>query len=402
MVPGPGVAVSTGLCARFANRSASAGAWTASGEAPELPSVVAIGPLPPWITGQSIATEAIVARFRRELVDIHVVSTAPLDLGTKLLRRLSRLPRYVSALRSLVRHEASGWAYLAVDADSGMYFNILCAALGRWRGLRIMLHHHAYSYVSQTIPRMQVLAWVVGAEAVHVTLCRSMSIEMRQRYGSALRTVELSNAHVVRPRRPRHKARCGGFTIGHLSNLSIEKGLCVAIATFRRLLDAGIDARLRLAGPAANAEVAGIIEAVTAEMPGQVIYDGPLLGEAKERFFDEIDAFVFPSRYRHEAESIVLVEALAAGTPVIAYGQGCIPHLIGEACGLALHPSAAFEHAALALLVRWAQDRTALDHASAAARRQFEQLRLASEGQLAGLLRGMGVQERAGLEMERG
>jgi glycosyltransferase involved in cell wall biosynthesis len=57
-------------------------------------------------------------------------------------------------------------------------------------------------------------------------------------------------------------------------------------------------------------------------------YYGPVLGDAKKEFFAELNTFVFPTRYRNEAEPLVILEALMNGCPVVANNRGCIRSML--------------------------------------------------------------------------
>jgi glycosyltransferase involved in cell wall biosynthesis len=357
---------------------------------PEQPlSVIVIGSMPPWITGQSISTEAIVNRFRRDLTQVIVVNTTPRNFRPKWTRRLSRLPGYLLGLRTLLIGKPGSWTYIVVDADSGMYFNILCATIARLRRMQLLMHHHNYSYIAQLTTRMQLLTWIAGTNATHLTLCQIMSHELATQYPGVSRTCELSNAHLIGECSRATCTDTGQFVIGHLSNLSVEKGLITIINIMRHLEDAGVNAHLRLGGPAVDERAAQIIQAAKAEMPNRLIYDGPLYGQRKEDFYKKISVFVFPSTYRNETEGIVLLEAMSAGVPVIAYGQCCIPNLIGEWGGLAVPMEAPFEQMALPLLTHWAKNPDDLLDAARTARRRYERLRAESEDQLSELLQLM-------------
>jgi glycosyltransferase involved in cell wall biosynthesis len=347
--------------------------------------LVAIGPWPPFIVGQSIATAALARHLKRGGVRIRAVDTAPRNLGGKWAQRLSRVPRYVWALFALAAGCKAPWVYISVDAGIGVYVNILCAALARLRGSRVIAHHHNYSYIAQPSGRMALFCRAAGRDAVHITLCELMSRELRERYGRAIRhTLELSNTYTL-PRDTHAKAAPPErFTLGHLSNLSTEKGLPKVINCLRLLRQAGVDARLRLAGPA-DREAAAIIEAGKAEFRDDLSYEGPLYDTAKEEFYRGISVFLFPTEYRNETQGIVNLEALAAGTPTVAYGRCCIPRDIGETGGLVVPVGASFEEMALPRLLEWANDPAALEHASVASRGRFEELQRQGEEQLQSL-----------------
>lgn len=67
-------------------------------------------------------------------------------------------------------------------------------------------------------------------------------------------------------------------------------------------------------------------------------FHGAITGDAKWRFFAEADLVVLPSRVlesgRTEGAPVVAVEAMAAGTPLIATRVGGVPALVGDAACL--------------------------------------------------------------------
>jgi len=53
-----------------------------------------------------------------------------------------------------------------------------------------------------------------------------------------------------------------------------------------------------------------------------------------DAFLASLDAFVFPTTYTHEAEPLVVLEALSAGVPIAAFGRGCIGRMVPSSAGL--------------------------------------------------------------------
>ncbi|MFY8195373.1 MAG: glycosyltransferase, partial [Novosphingobium sp.] len=122
--------------------------------------------------------------------------------------------------------------------------------------------------------------------------------------------------------------------LGHLSNLSLEKGL-------DRFLSCGFgpdgtartDRRLVLAGAPSTPEATEALEKAALVLGDTLETHGAVSGERKAAFFRDIDLFVFPSLYRHEAQPLVALEALAYGKPVIALGFGYLAGLVGSTGG---------------------------------------------------------------------
>ena len=93
-------------------------------------------------------------------------------MGSGLVRQLRRLPRYLHAAMTLATARDIGWLYLAVNANFGIYINLLYAALARLRGLRIIAHHHNYAYIVRPLRRMALLT---GSWAPRLSMSRNAS-----------------------------------------------------------------------------------------------------------------------------------------------------------------------------------------------------------------------------------
>jgi glycosyltransferase involved in cell wall biosynthesis len=62
-------------------------------------------------------------------------------------------------------------------------------------------------------------------------------------------------------------------------------------------------------------------------VPGQIEYVGTISGNKKLRLFSEAKAFLFPIDWE-EPFGMAVIDALASGTPVIAYKHGAMPEII--------------------------------------------------------------------------
>jgi Glycosyltransferase len=109
----------------------------------------------------------------------------------------------------------------------------------------------------------------------------------------------------------------------HLSNLRIDKGLGRAIESLRAAVHAGLDVELLLGGPLAGQDEATLLQEGTREFGSRIRHVGALATEDVPAFLAGADLFLFPSLYRNEAEPLVVLEAMAAGVPVLMYAVGC-------------------------------------------------------------------------------
>jgi glycosyltransferase involved in cell wall biosynthesis len=71
------------------------------------------------------------------------------------------------------------------------------------------------------------------------------------------------------------------------------------------------------------------MQAVT-ELGDRLDYRGPLWNSDKNRFYCDIDIFIFPTLYANEAQPTVIFEAQAAGAFVAAFERGGISAQMSE------------------------------------------------------------------------
>jgi glycosyltransferase involved in cell wall biosynthesis len=126
-------------------------------------------------------------------------------------------------------------------------------------------------------------------------------------------------------------------TIGYLARLAPEKGLHVLVDAFIELRkrEATRDARLEIAGwlgdhnrSYAEAEFTKLREA---GLQDHYRYAGSIGRNEKLAFLHRLDVFSVPTTYR-EPKGLFVLEALAAGVPVVLPAHGAFPELI-EATG---------------------------------------------------------------------
>jgi glycosyltransferase involved in cell wall biosynthesis len=188
---------------------------------------------------------------------------------------------------------------------------------------------------------------------------------------------------IGRPRESSNKP----FRLGLLSALQASKGFDIAIDTFKSLRDAGMEVTLTLAGPVASSKDRRMIHETITSYPNRVRYLGPVYDSEKKKFFDEIDAFIFPTMT--ESWGLVLNEALGSGIPVITFDRGCTATVVGAEAGLLIDPTSSFVSAASQQVALWMENDNDYRGASRAAVAQAEHLRREGQLTLAAFVRHM-------------
>lgn len=353
-------------------------------------SVVVVGAFPPPVHGSAVSI-AMVAEQLNGRCDLTTLDTSPGTLRRSVGYHVIRLSRYLRSCAVLIRRlrVPNGRLYITVDAGLGIYYSIGLVALGRLLGYSVFIHHHSFAYIDKPTGRMALLARVAGPSSTHIFLCREMERRYRSHYPSATRALRVSNAWHIDPVAAPPPRHAGPLKLGHLSNLGPEKGLIDVLQTLRELLARGCKAQLVLAGPASSPETEETISAAQREFGESLDYRGAVYEGDKDRFYGDIDVFLFPTRYANEAQPYVVFEAMAFGVPSLAFSRGCLANDLSEGGGVSIATGESFPEKALPVLLDWAADREQLEAARATSLERFRSHREQAKIEFAALIAAM-------------
>jgi glycosyltransferase involved in cell wall biosynthesis len=173
------------------------------------------------------------------------------------------------------------------------------------------------------------LRWSLAIPDVIVLLAESER-EAYRSFATAKPLIVIPNAiDLAEYRAARPKSFEGsGIVLGYIGRLAAEKGVGEAIRAVAILQRSGFDGlRFRIAGSGPYERE--LRESVDREGLQEVVeFVGPVFGEAKARFWESIDLFVFPTA--REGLPYTILEAMASATPVLTTRVGCIPDTIQE------------------------------------------------------------------------
>jgi glycosyltransferase involved in cell wall biosynthesis len=263
---------------------------------------------------------------------IEVIDTSGTVDRSPLRYHLSRAQSHLRAILAVRRHRARpATVYLAGAGGGGLWYQLAVVVVARLAGCLIVFHHHNYSCVQRPRVALRLLIRAGGPRLRHVVLSERMGRELSRTYAAARDVLVCSNAGLLGPADPPSGKRpAGPLVLGHLSNLSVEKGLATVLATVRRLRGTGFPVRLLLAGPASGEEPAALVRSAEAEFGDALTYLGPIAAGDVDTFYRQLDVFLFPSTYRHEAEPLVVLEAARIGVPTVAFDIGTIRSLVAD------------------------------------------------------------------------
>jgi glycosyltransferase involved in cell wall biosynthesis len=324
------------------------------------------------VTGQTQAARKLLDSLA-EVTDVYSFNLLPDWKPSRWRRGIGKAVRSVLALFWLVAirfRSAEMSLFMMPSSGPGRWLEAVIGLWARCLGYRVYLRYPVYSYVNRRDLRIRLLVAAAGRKGGHFVLCPAMRRDFRATYPSAGPCHELSNGYRMRCQSPPgHDRPAGPLRIGHISNLTVEKGFDEVLDTYGRLREEGTPAELHIAGPFHSSTERAMIERARQRHDG-IRYRGAVYGKEKWEFFGGLDVMLFPTRYEHEGQPNVVVESLVAGVPVLSYARACVPGLLGDLGGLAFEPGEDFVANAAGVLKGWAEQPDVLRGARDRAARQ--------------------------------
>ncbi len=345
--------------------------------------VAFVGPLPPPVHGFSNICAMMLDLLKARMVVV-VFDRAP-KVSNRFLTILLQLAKPLLFLLVCLRRR-NVILYLALSGGSGQVIDCIYVLVSKLFGRRVFIHHHSFSYINAPSLINRCLFALIR-EDTHIVLSRNMGIALTGLYDlNAARVRVISNAAFYdtadsNMRVPNNTS--APIQIGFLSNITFEKGFVEFFGILTALRHRGIEYRAHIAGPLAPVARQTFAELLASS--SDVEYVGPIYGEAKERFYNQLDIFLFPTKYVNEAEPLVIYEAMRRAVHVIACDRGAISEMLDNGAGLVVTLDDVVE-AAVMHISQFTSDRIALTRARQLSLQQAQRIRSSSGVQLDNLL----------------
>lgn len=302
--------------------------------------MIFLADFPPPVHGMSLINLAALRLLKKYRMKFVVINTAP--NSDRIPRWLAKLFLFSLSCLKLIYHSIwvashnSRVLYRPINGGYGQVYDIVYIIIARVFRLKIIIHHHSFYYLNKKFFLSKLLFFVAGGGAFHIALGREMNDALKSLYGiSNNKIFSISNVAFFEKSVLSSKCESDQVRIGHLSNLTREKGLHIFLDVCRLFTDAGIPYRAFLAGPVSNSGDIATIEKACAEMQS-LSYMGPLYDKEKLDFYNDIDVFIFPSQYKNEAEPLVIYEAARSGLIVVATDVGCNASVLAKLGGFCI------------------------------------------------------------------
>lgn len=300
------------------------------------PGILVIGPTPPPHHGVSMATQAILEsdlarQFRLSLVDSadrrgieHVDKPDLYDAMLFVRQWCQVVTKLMTERPALVYLPISQWL-VGFVRDSLFILPGLCC------GARMVLHLHGSNfrhwYEGQSRPIQTFVRFILRRVAHVVVLGESFRGIFEGLIPVDRISVVPNGVHWEGPGKPVGDTAVGKrCRILYLGTVTRLKGVFVLLASIPQVVQVRDDVEFVFAGPwfrqEEESEASTFIHQHGLERC--VTFTGPVTTENdKRRIYESADVFVFPG-LQQEGHPLVVLEAMAAGLPVIYTNRGCL------------------------------------------------------------------------------
>jgi glycosyltransferase involved in cell wall biosynthesis len=240
---------------------------------------------------------------------------------------------YISLFSKLL-FNSRGVVYRPINGGNGQVYDLGYILFCRLFLNKIYIHHHSFNYLNNRSFLFSTLNKLAGNTATHIVLGERMGLLLSEHYGIDKSKIQIvSNLAFFEAQIETETINdVNKYRLGHLANLCTEKGVDIFIDVCRILQTFDIDFSAKIAGPFVDDIAKNIVLNAVNEIP-QIEYVGPLYAEHKSDFYSKLDCFIFPSKYKNEAEPLVLYEAALTGAFLIGTRRGCMQDVIHQLLG---------------------------------------------------------------------
>lgn len=344
------------------------------------PRVLVIGPVPPPYHGVAVMTRTLLDSGVTERFEVLHLDTSDrrdvsnigrLDFGNVQLALVhgTHFMRLLARGRMDVVYAPLSQNTLGFLRDSLFLLPALAA------GLPVVLHLHGGRYDefvrSAPFPVRGLARWIFSRATRIVVLGETLRGMLSGLAGDGQISV-VPNGVADTSLVSRDTSGGGRMRIIFVGNLIPSKGYAELLDAVQTLLDEGMDVAVTFAGAVVDAAIHERALAGVRYGNDRIRFTGSVDAAVRSELLAASDVLALPSHYGNEAHPLVLLEAMAAGLPVVSTHHAAIPEIVVDGTtGLLVEPrDTGGLAAALRRLAQRPDERLAMGRA---ARRRYEE-----------------------------
>lgn len=298
------------------------------------PRLIVIGPLPPPIHGVTVSTSLVLANtVLRDRFDVRHVDTSDHRDGANIGRwdvtNVAIGLKNVASLLRALRGER-GTVYLPISQSTAAFLrDSLLIRAAKLRGWRVAIHLRGSEIVRLYESHGRVFQWWARGTLARVTSAAVMGESLRDAFGGLVAPERVAVVPNGTPPPGSRRFESNGSTVLFLSNLRRRKGVvealeaaCITAAEVR-------DARFVFVGAWEDLQLERDLCARAAPFGDRIRFLPPVSGSTKDDLLSTASVLLFPPR-DPEGHPRVVLEAIAAGVPVVATDRGAIAETITD------------------------------------------------------------------------
>ena len=267
----------------------------------------------------------------------HNLIVTPLDepRGNGLLRKLHLLlwlPRHIRTLWKSIRKADA--VHALVPGDVGLIG--ICLSLlqkkklfvrhcGTWGKPDTVFDHLTFWLLEKIANNRNIVFATGGGEKPP----SPKNPNIKWIFSTTLTDKEISEIKIAKPWRPDDPLR-----LVNVSRLSKGKNIKAVIEAMSALLDSGLDVYLDVVGDGEERENLEVL-VNTLQIGNRVVFYGTIPHKDVLELLSKSHIFVFPTRVNEGFPKAVL-EAMAAGLPIVSSNVSVLPYLVSSGCGVIL------------------------------------------------------------------
>jgi glycosyltransferase involved in cell wall biosynthesis len=298
------------------------------------PRLIVIGPLPPPQHGVTISTALVLANtaLSKHFAVVHLDTSdhrSGRNVGRWDLRNVALGVRSVVRLARALS-SPPGTVYLPISQSSGAFLrDSLFIWLAVLRGWRVAIHLRGSEIVPFYRAQLRPYRWWMRRTLARVFSAAVVGNSLRGAFGGLVadkRVVVVANgtpanASELRPH--------NSSTVLFLSNLRRRKGVVEALAAACITADQVPDAHFVFAGAWEDRQLEIELREKARPLGDRIEFRATVSGAAKDDLLAYAAVLLFPPR-EPEGHPRVVLEAIAAGLPVVATDRGAIAETIED------------------------------------------------------------------------